>query len=66
TKADKHLVDQVLEIADFVKFAKMRPLPTDNVRAFNSAMQFVDNTKPAPEPDPETEAEDSEPKPTDK
>lgn len=66
TKADKHLVDQVLEIADFVKFAKMRPLPTDNVRAFNSAMQFVDNTKPAPEPEHEDEAEDTEPKQTDK
>lgn len=68
TRADKHLVDSVLEIADFVKFAKMRPLPTDNVRAFNSAMQFVDNTKPAPEPEPEKEdaPADSEPKQTDK
>lgn len=55
TKADRHLVDQVLEIADFVKFARLRPMPSDNVRAFNSAMQFVDNTKPAPEPAPDGE-----------
>lgn len=45
---EKEYMDQVLEIADFVKFAKMRPLPDDNVRAFNSAMKFVNDTKPVP------------------
>ena len=41
----------VLEVADFVKFAKMRPLPDDNVKAYNSAVAFVEDTKPAPEPE---------------
>lgn len=42
----------VLSIADFVKFAKVRPLPDDNVKAFNRAASFVEQTKPAPEPEP--------------
>ena len=36
----------VLSVADFVKFAKVRPLPDDNVKAFNRAQNFVDSTKP--------------------
>lgn len=55
TRLSKDKVEQVLEIADFVKFAKLRPLPDDNVRAFSSALQFVDDTKPAPEPEPQPE-----------
>lgn len=55
----------VLSVADFVKFAKVRPLPDDNVKAFNRAMNFVDSTKPAPEPDP-TETSAAQPKSTDK
>ncbi len=43
------LMNEVLEMADYVKFAKMRPLPEDNVRAFNHAMTFVENTRPAPD-----------------
>ncbi len=43
----------VLSIADFVKFAKVRPLPDDNIRAFTKALNFVETTKPAPEPEPE-------------
>lgn len=42
------LMKQILEIADFVKFAKVRPLPDDNVRSFNSAMKFVEDSKPLP------------------
>ncbi|MCM1162647.1 MAG: cell wall anchor protein [Muribaculaceae bacterium] len=59
TRPSKRYVDQVLEIADFVKFAKMRPLPDDNVRAFNSALQFVEDTKPAPEPEATPEAKEN-------
>ena len=44
----------VLSMADFVKFAKVRPLPDDNVRAMTRALDFVEETKPAPEPDPAT------------
>lgn len=42
----KELVEQVLEIADFVKFAKAQPLGDDNVKAFEAARQFVEDTKP--------------------
>lgn len=59
TKFSKEYVDRVLETADFVKFAKVRPLPDDNIRAFSSAMQFVEDTKPKPEPE-ETTDEDKE------
>ncbi|MFG6423747.1 MAG: hypothetical protein K1V71_05015, partial [Paramuribaculum sp.] len=44
-----------LEMADFVKFAKVRPLPDDNIAAMNQAVKFIDDTRPAPEP--ETPAE---------
>lgn len=57
TRLSKRHMEQVLEIADFVKFAKVRPLPDDNVRAFNSAMQFIEDTKPQPELEPESESD---------
>ncbi|WP_297062816.1 cell wall anchor protein [uncultured Duncaniella sp.] len=58
-KLSKENMERVLETADFVKFAKVRPLPDDNIRAFNSAMQFVEDTKPKPEPE-ETPEGDNE------
>lgn len=59
-RPSKKFIDQVLEIADFVKFAKVRPLPEDNIQAFNAALQFVEDTKPAPEPEKtEEEADDT-------
>lgn len=42
---------KILDIADFVKFAKVRPLPADNVAAFDNAVNFVKETVPA-EPEP--------------
>lgn len=48
TRLSRMMMDQVLEMADFVKFAKARPLPDDNVRVFNSARQFVEDTRPRP------------------
>lgn len=60
TRLSKKNMDQVLETADFVKFAKVRPLPDDNVKAFNSAMQFIEDTKPLPEPEPENDSENAE------
>ncbi len=47
-------MDEVLKIADFVKFAKERPLAEDNERALIRSTQFVDETKPVPPP-PEPE-----------
>ncbi|MCH5220983.1 MAG: hypothetical protein J1F05_01460 [Muribaculaceae bacterium] len=42
---------EVLSIADFVKFAKVRPLPDDNIKAFARAQNFVEKTKPVPVPE---------------
>lgn len=54
----KQLVEQVLEIADFVKFAKAQPLGDDNIRAFEAARCFVEDTKPV-EPDAENQGENN-------
>lgn len=40
-------VRKILDIADFVKFAKVRPLPADNVEAYENAVNFVKETIPA-------------------
>lgn len=56
-KANKELADkrayfrQILDMADFVKFAKVRPLPDDNVLAYENALRFVEETKPVPTPE---------------
>lgn len=51
TKPSEPLISKVLEIADFVKFAKVRPMPSDNTAAFINAVQFVEDTKPTEEPE---------------
>ncbi len=51
TRLPGEYMKKVVEIADFVKFAKVRPLPDDNARSFNNAMRFIEETKPAPEPE---------------
>lgn len=56
TRDHKGMLQRVLEMADFVKFAKMRPMPDDNVAAWNRALQFVEETKPQPEPIAENES----------
>ena len=37
-------VRKILDVADFVKFAKVRPLPADNVEAYDNAVNFVKET----------------------
>lgn len=37
---------KILEVSDFVKFAKMRPLADENEQAFASAVKFIEETKP--------------------
>lgn len=49
TRLPKRHMKLLLEVADFVKFAAQRPLPDDNVRAYNNALQFVEDTKPSKE-----------------
>ena len=50
TRDNASLVQEVLVMADFVKFAKERPLADDNERAFSRASAFVESTKPLPPP----------------
>lgn len=42
----KDLMKRILDTADFVKFANMRPLPSDNTAAWETSMKFVEDTKP--------------------
>lgn len=51
TKDKRQLIRQILDMADFVKFAKVRPLPADNIASYENALKFVEETKPV-EPDP--------------
>lgn len=51
TRSSESKMQQILEIADFVKFAKVRPLPEDNKLAMDSAISFVENTKPVELPE---------------
>lgn len=48
TRPSEAIMSSILKMADFVKFAKARPLPEDNIMAINNAMKFVEETKPKP------------------
>lgn len=48
-KSASAMMNDILEMADYVKFAKMRPLPEDNMRSFNQASEFIENTRPMPQ-----------------
>lgn len=37
----------ILELSDYVKFAKLHPLPDENEQSMMNAMLFIDSTKPA-------------------
>lgn len=45
-KDKKDYIRQILNVADFVKFAKVRPLPADSIAAFENARKFVEETIP--------------------
>lgn len=45
-KDKKDYVRQILNVADFVKFAKVRPLPADSISAYENAVRFVEETIP--------------------
>ncbi len=52
---------KVLNMADFVKFAKVRPLPEDNAKVYDAAVRFVEDTKvvePVPQTDTPAGSED--------
>lgn len=44
-------MEQVLQLADFVKFAAANPNPEDGKRTFHTIRDFVEATKPAPQPE---------------
>ena len=44
-------VKQILNVADFVKFAKVRPLPADSIAAYDNAVRFVEETVPVVKPE---------------
>lgn len=46
-KDKRSYLRMILDMADFVKFAKVRPLPDDNIKAFENALSFVKETIPA-------------------
>ncbi|MDD6227876.1 MAG: hypothetical protein PUA94_02405 [Bacteroidales bacterium] len=48
TKDKRAYFRKILDMADFVKFAKVRPLPDDNVASYDNAVRFVEETKPVP------------------
>lgn len=60
TKIVNTQLKQILEMADFVKFAKMRPLPDDNEAVMRNAVEFVEETKVEEAPAPETNEEKAE------
>lgn len=47
-KDKRDYIRQILNMADFVKFAKVRPLPEDNIASYDNALKFVKETKPVP------------------
>lgn len=59
-KDKRDYVRQILSVADFVKFAKVRPLPADNIAAYENALKFVEETKPEEKPEPTTQEMASE------
>lgn len=54
TKDKRVYFRAILNMADFVKFAKVRPLPDDNIASYDNAVRFVQETKPVELPE-ETE-----------
>lgn len=63
TRDNQPRIKQILEIADFVKFANVRPLPDDNIKTFNNVVKFVEDTKPVAPEEEKDEADDSKKKP---
>lgn len=63
-KEKRTYVRKILAMADFVKFAKVRPLPADNVEAYDNAVNFVKETEIVEVP--ESDADNSSDKGKDK
>lgn len=53
----RKMIRQILDMADFVKFAKVRPLPADNISAYDNAWKFVIETRPVVNDNNQSDAE---------
>ena len=51
TRMPQRHMKRIVDIADYVKFAKVRPVPDDNVRAFIDARNFIEETRPVVQPE---------------
>jgi len=60
TKSHSEYVRSILDVADFVKFAKMRPLPDEAKESMEYARRFVEETTPAPEEKTEDNGDNDE------
>lgn len=58
----REYVRQILDVADYVKFAKLRPLPSDNIQAFDNAMKFIEETRPIEDSENKENNEENIPK----
>ena len=56
----REYVKQILNVADFVKFAKVRPLPADSIAAYDNAIKFVEETIPMEKPQDDHDSEGGE------
>ncbi len=56
-KDQRKYLRKILDMADFVKFAKVRPLPEDNIESMDFALKFIEETKPVPVVEDESKAE---------
>lgn len=57
-KEIRQMLAQILTLSDFVKFAKMNPLPDENDRSLRDAYGFVEQTKQEETPSESGETED--------
>lgn len=57
TRNSRKLIADILDVADFVKFARLKPIPEDNTRSYNSALQFINDTRPV---EPQEEEDDKD------
>lgn len=53
-------LQQILNLSDFVKFAKLNPLPDENNMSLQNAYLFIDETKEKPLPVEEEKSEEEE------
>ena len=59
TRAVNNQLSSILELADFVKFANMRPAPDENEVMYQRSLTFVNETKPEEQPQEEADGKNN-------